>query len=314
MKIQWLYGTNVATLPALSASVVEKAAKKDLRVLLMLAGLPVSHIEKEEAVQNIAKELSISAQDVESALAFWRGAGVLAFEKEAATAGKEVKNPVKALEKERGLPTYTSSELADIAERTGDFEALIGACQQSLGKMFNTSEVAIIAGMVDDLGFDGEYILLLLSHCARMGKKSLRYAEKMALSLYDSDVTDAAALEERLRNVEETAEATGEIRKMFGLSSRALSTKEKKMIENWVCGMKYDMEVIRLAYESTVDAIHEPSMPYTNTILERWHAAGLSTLEEVEKSMQDYRRRKQGNSSFDIDDFFSAALRNTYGE
>ena len=317
MKIELLYGRRAACLPVLSASVTDKATKKDLRVLLALSAMPLADLDKDTVTRRLSAELSLSEGDVENALAFWRGAEVVGFaEEESETPPKigEATAKKKVLDKQRGLPSYTSGELADIAERTGDFEALIGACQQSLGKMFNTAEIAIIAGMVDDLGFDGEYILLLLSHCARMGKKSLRYAERMAISLYDEEVTDAAALEARLRSVEEMAEVTGAIRSMFGFSSRALSAKEKKMIERWVCGMKYGMDVIRLAYDATVDAIHEPSMSYTNTILERWYAAGLKSVSEVQKSMKEYRQKKQGNSSFDIDDFFSAALKNTYGE
>ena len=164
------------------------------------------------------------------------------------------------------------------------------------------------------LGFDEEYILLLLAHCVRMEKRSLRYAEKMALQLYDEDVTDAAALEERLRRVELMATATGKIRAMFGIAHRTLTAKEKTMIERWICVLKYDLEVIRLAYESTVNAINDASLAYANTILERWYAEGLRTTEEVERAMQAYRRAKQGGSSFDLDDFIGAALKNTYGE
>ena len=86
------------------------------------------------------------------------------------------------------------------------------------------------------------------------------------------------------------------------------------MIEAWVCTMQYGHDVIRLAYDATVDAIGKPSLSYANTILERWYAEGYRTVEDVTKAMEDYRRAKSGGSSFDIDDFFQAALKNTYGE
>ena len=86
------------------------------------------------------------------------------------------------------------------------------------------------------------------------------------------------------------------------------------MIEQWVCVMKYGTDVIRLAYDATVDAINEPSFSYTNTILERWYAAGYKTVDDVNRAMDEYRRQKAGGSSFDADDFFRAALKNTYGE
>ena len=78
--------------------------------------------------------------------------------------------------------------------------------------------------------------------------------------------------------------------------------------------MGYGHEVIRLAYEATVDAIGKPSIAYANTILERWYAEGYRTTEDVTNAMEAYRRQKMGGSSFDIDDFFKAALKNTYGD
>ena len=86
------------------------------------------------------------------------------------------------------------------------------------------------------------------------------------------------------------------------------------MIEKWVCVMQYTDDVLQKAYETTVDAIGKPSIAYANTILERWYAEGYRTAEDVERALADYRREKSGGSSFDVEDFFRAALKNTYGE
>lgn len=321
MKLKFVYGNDVVVLPLAVAAQIDKATKRDLRVLLSLAATP------ELSAAELAAALSLTEAEVEAALAFWRGTGVLVAAEDAAESSRAPaasapqpktaalqtdtkKRPVVA----RGMPTYTSTDLADMLERRADFAALLDACQQTLGKIFNTAEVAIVAGLLEYHGFDGEYILLLLSHCARMGKKTLRYAEKMADMLYDEGVVEASALEERLARIEEMAQVQGQIRKIFGLSSRALTTKEKTMIENWIFGMKYDYEVIKLAYEATVNAINDPTIAYANTILERWNSAGLRTVEEINRADEDYRRKKRGGSSFDANDFFEAALKNTYGE
>jgi len=78
--------------------------------------------------------------------------------------------------------------------------------------------------------------------------------------------------------------------------------------------MKYDTEVIRLAYEATVNAIGKASISYTNTILERWFAEGYKTVEDVTAAMEEYRRKKLGGSSFDADEVLNAMLKKTYGE
>lgn len=307
------YGNRVLVLPAAALAAINQASALDLRVLLMLAS-DGAMLSEPAAV---ASALGAEQSEVQASLAFWRGAGVLQTDGEAAPAVAPVAPTKRAGTRpaaDRGLPTYSTTELAGLVQGNGELSALINACQQTFGKIFTTAEVAIIAGLSEHLSLDGEYILLLLSHCVRMEKRSLRYAEKTALSLYDEGITDAAALEERLRRIEMMADATGKIRAMFGMASRSLTTKEKKMIEGWVCVMQLPHEVIRLAYEATVDAIGKPSLAYANTILERWYAEGYRTTEDVTRAMDAYRREKQGGSSFDIDDFFQAALKNTYGE
>ena len=118
-----------------------------------------------------------------------------------------------------------------------------------------------------------------------------------------------------MHRIEMMASAIGKIRTMFGLSSRALTTKEKDMVEKWLLTMKYDDSVLKMAYEMTVDAIGKASIPYANSILERWHAEGYHTVEEIERAIAEYRRQKDGDkSSFNADDFWEAALKRSYGE
>ena len=321
MKLCFTYGVDALILPVQIIGHVDKASKKDIKVLLSLAAEPTARLDLSAGCRIVAERLSLSEREVEASLSFWRGTGILEIQEEGESNAASVivtpKTPCTPprVIAENGLPSYSSSELSGLLERRAELASLIDECQRVFGKIFNTREVSQIAGMVDYLGFEGDYILLLLSHCVRMEKKSLRYAEKMALTLYDEGVTDSTVLEERLRRIELMATAVGKIRTMFGIASRALTSKEKAMIEGWVCTMQYDENVLRLAYETTVNAINKASIPYANTILERWYAEGYRTIEDVERALAEYRRKKtEGNGSFDVDDFFEAALKRTYGE
>lgn len=323
MKLIWNFGTDALMLPAAVADHIDKATKKDLRVLLSLAADPRARIDLDAAVAALCDKLSLSKGEIEASLSFWRGTGLLladegetgsSAQNKPTSARQEQGAPVRVVS-ERGLPIYSSEELAGVLERRAELGALVDECQRTFDKIFNMSEVGMIAGLVDHLGLSGEYILLLLTHCRRMEKKSLRYAEKMALTLHDEGVDSAEELEARLHRIEVMATAVGKIRAMFGISSRSLTTKEKGMIESWVCTMQYPDEVLQKAYEITVDTINKPSIPYANTILERWYSEGYRTIEDVENAIAEYRRKKdEGKSSFDVDDFFEAALKRTYGE
>lgn len=315
MRIEFRYGNGVAVLPASITAHLDKASKKDIAILLTLAAEPTAQIDLVAATATVAARGQYTAAEIDAALGFWRGTGVLCTDGEAQSSPvpvAEVAVPSPRVIAEKGLPSYSTEELSSILARRKELSQLIDDCQQAFGKIFNMSEIAIIAGLVDYLGLTDEYVLLLLTHCRNMEKKSLRYAEKMAISLHDEGVHGARELEQRLQNIEIMASAAGRVRTIFGITSRALTSKEKTMIERWVCEMKYDEEMLTRAYEMTVDAIGKPSLPYANKILERWFADGYKTLADVEKALADYKRKKSGGSSFDVDEFFEAALRRTY--
>jgi DnaD/phage-associated family protein len=216
------------------------------------------------------------------------------------------------------LPRYTTEELVALLENRRELAALIDECTRVLGKVLSTHETSILLGIVDYLNVDSEYLLLLLAHCAKMGKKSVRYAEKLALSLYDEGVTTPDALQECLKQKEELQEIESKLRTLFGLSARALTTKERKMINTWLFTFHYGLDVITMAYEITVDAIGKSSLPYANSILERWNAAGLRTKEDIKQAEEERATAPKNptspGNSFDTDDFFAAALKRSFGD
>ena len=161
---------------------------------------------------------------------------------------------------------------------------------------------------------------MLLSHCSRIGKTNLRAIEKYAYSLVDRDITEPAALEEEIRTVEAMHSFEGQVREMFGMKRRALTARENKMLRAWI-SFGYDIEIVRRAYEMTISSTNEPSVPYTNAILERWNAEGLRTAQQIDAAMEEQKSKKEGKgkpaaptlgNSFDTDDFFDAALRRTF--
>lgn len=322
VKYKIIYGDGVGVFPKSALDVIKRASGDDVKVLLCLCAHEGNADEKK-----LAKLTGCKSENVRDALSFWRGAGVIetsegkAEESEKDTAPeketpeKETKTQKKKLERSEELPNYTSSELADILEQRSDTATLINECQNILGKVFNVHEINVLIGLVDYLGLDCEYIMILLTYCVSLGKRTLHYAEKMAFALYDAGITTASELSEELRRREVIASTEGRIRTLFGLGERAFTTKEKKMIAAWVGEMGYPIEIIEKAYEVTADATGNASIPYANSVLERWYKEGLRTLEEIAESYKKKENSKnQGESSFDMDDFFAAAVKRALGD
>jgi DnaD/phage-associated family protein len=316
---------DVLTLPGAVLSHCGGASAADLRVLLWLA----SDLSLAEKLKQLAKLADCTEDEAKKALDLWLTKGVLADTdaKDSVAVMAEVTSskPIKAekskkLQRADTLPTYTSEELGDLLEKREEMRALVDEAQQILGKMFNPSEINILVGMMDYLGMPGESVLILLAYCKRNGKTNLRSIEKMAYTLVDKGITEPVALEEELRALEALRSFEGEVRTLFGMKSRALTTKESKMLRSWQ-SFGYGVEIVRMAYEKTVSATNEPSVPYTNAILERWNAEGLRSMDEIRAYLAEQESKKSGSgknggmeSSFDTDDFFEAALRRSYQE
>ena len=314
------FGQEVLVLPASALSHLDAATPEQLRVLLWLASDPSLATKHRQ----LAKLAGCDATAARTAVDFWCACGLLGEVGESAVpAMATVPNdtPVKKkLQRADELPNYTSTELAELLEARAGVRVLIDEAQRILGKMFNPSDVNIMVGMLDYLGMNEECILLLLAHCKKIGKSNLRAIEKYAYTLIDKGINDVEAMEEEICRVEAMYTFEGEIRSLFGMKNRALTSKESKMLSAWL-SFGYDINIVRMAYEITVNATGEASVAYTNAILEKWNANAWKTVAEIEAGMTAEREKREGaagkkelGNSFDTDDFFEAALQRGFRE
>lgn len=344
MKIEIQYGTKVAVLPATALAVMNRANAVDLRVLLALVAEASLREAGEGQMEALCAAAGCTPAQAEASIAFWRGAGVLTVAEEEApicaeppaakpavvssvTVGDAA--PAVAPRRPDSLPKYTTEELTALLEKRRESAALIDECQRVLGKIFNTHEIGILVGMLDYLALDAEYLILLCAHCAKLGKTSLHYIEKVAFDMVDGGATDVTSLQETLQREDAARETESKIRALFGAQDRKLSQAERKYIHRWTEEWHFDLTMIERAYEATVDSIGDASMRYTDGVLKRWQTEGLTTPEAVAASDEKWRREHEGaptpqggkngksakqenQGSFDTDDFFEAALRRSY--
>ena len=311
IKITPQYGTRVAVVPVPADGSLWKNATRDQLALLL-----VLMAEGECTPDVLSEKSGVSGEDLEKALQYWVDAEILSVEGIPCAAPKSggsratAKRPDRAAE----LPHYNTDEAAKYLESHPTASNLIDCCQQELGKIFNTSEAEIVIGLLDYLSLDPEYILLLFAHSAKRGMKSLRYIEKMAIALHDAGIVTYDQLDLHLKKADRVSQVEYALRDLFGIGKRALIKRERDAFFRWVAEWEMPLDVITRAYEITVGSTGEPSVPYTNAILEKWHAKGLVTLEAVEEeeAQRNPASPKGVMGSFDTDDFFEAALKRSY--
>lgn len=326
MLIKINYGVGAGVFPTSCAEQVKRASLCDLKVLWLICAKG-GMVE----ISDLCDFAGTSEGEVMSSLSYWRGAGVIECEapKSENKGQKASETQTRKIARAETLPEYTSDEIANILEKNTKLSTLIDECQRIMGKMFNIHEVNVLIGLVDYLDLDCDYVMLLLTYCVSHGKKTLHYAEKTAFGFYDSGITTVEALSAELQRRENVASVEGKIRNLFGLGGRALTTKEKKEISAWINDWGFSFEIIEKAYETTVDATGGASLHYANSVLERWNAEGIRTLEQIDASAEKFEAEKaqkknkkspkskgeseNQNSSFDTDEFFEAAIRRSLG-
>jgi DnaD/phage-associated family protein len=323
IQIKFNYDSSVAVLPAGALNYIDKAKKFDIKVLLLIASSE-SYRDGKYA-QSIASELSCTEAEVEASVSFWNGTGLIstsspvkASESKAektSTKKEAADDNVPKRAKVSELPVYTSKELNSLLEKHKNAVELIDECQNILGKIFTAADIKTIMGLVDYLGLDNDYIVVLMHYAARNEIKSMRAIEKVAISCLDDGFTEAKALSAELKRRENVASVEGKIRSMFGIGQRKLIGKEQKQIDAWFTEYKYDLSIIEKAYEITVSATGKPSIHYTHAILEKWYAEGVRTLDDVNALIEKRAQEKsEEGSSFNVDDFFDAALKRSYSD
>ena len=346
-EIRILYGDAVTVLPLKAADAAEGASGLDCKILMLISADPSLRVGGDDTWNALAEKLGIERSDVDSAISYWRGAGVLAYgdRKKAGRPKKQTAEQIVEAEKQKReaemppavpvketaeiepaptekkirradeLPNYTLEELTALLESRKQLSLFLDECQRAYGKMFNPREVSKVVGLIDYLTLDEEYVLTLLRYFGEKPeeeRKPIHYIEKMAFSLYDKGITQREALSEHLETLDLLQSNEGQIRTIFGIGARAFTAKEKQAVLRWLGEFGCSMDLIRLAYERTIHATSKPSVMYASKILERWHSEGLKTPEAVEASEHKTDEPQSGN--FDTEDFFEAALRRSYGD
>ena len=321
-KINYINGN----IPANISDILNNSDEQDLKILTLLL---MSADESGEIDDSIALEelLGISKSELDASLKFWRGAGVISVsrsqkKKNAEETPKKSEPRVETAHRDgvvesNGVDVYNSTELATLLESRAVSACFIDEAQKVFGKTFNPYDTAIIVGLVDQYGFEEEAVLELLAYVRRLGKKGVKYAEKVAIGFYDDGITTAADVTERIGLIERSREDTYRIKQIFGFGSRSLTKTEQTLFEKWIQTYGYGIDVIKLAYDMMIDAIQKPVPKYADKILERWHCEGLRTYEDIEAYEKNKRDSAPADNndpqkSYEVDDFFAAAMNRSF--
>lgn len=274
----------------------ENTTEIELKFLLALLLSPEYTQNFKSHRKELADKLHADASEIDAALAFWRGTGILSLTRERvrSSSGEPVpaddrshaepidregivsvadtilssaakskgentassEPPKRAVKETRG-GNCTASQIAQMMEENTELRSMIDICQQTVGKIFSPAEVGRILYLYRELALECEFLVMLFAYCKKLGKANVAYVERVAIDLFNEGIADVPELDRRLKAQEMSADLSHTVRYLLGIGERAFSQKEQATLLTWAADYGYDTEMITYCYEIM---IHTPSL------------------------------------------------------
>ncbi len=319
MNDRIFYRNGVLNLPDTVLNALPKADKLSLCVLLYLSKYPDDD-RNTLCAKMRAQGVLCSETQFLRAQTFWKEQGIL-------WEGEPDATEARPIQKNRQLPIYESQELAQkLTEGESAIGRLVDDCQRLAGKIFTPTDLSKIVALVDYVGLSCNYLRILYTYCVeKRDKRNIGFLQTTAQNLYDEGITEEKALITYLEEKEKAASFGGKLRTLFGVGERAFTAKEAKFVESWAQS-GYDLELIRYAYDLTVDATGKASFAYLDKILQNWKDSGITDRKAATEAQEAYanahandrygrseaQKKPKKEKSFETDSFFAAALQRSY--
>ena len=304
--------TVLGSMFAVPASVVDNyiklASPAQLKTLLWV----FRHISEPIDAAKIASEIGYREPDVSDSLVALCEWGVLNCDSkkiEVIQAPEKVeKINEKASKKELQELTIVKPSYEQVVVRckeSPEINAMFSDIQKMLGKTIGYDSQCILIMMHDQYGLPIEVIYMLVNYCVSVGKSNFLYISKVGKDWGEKEIDTIEKADEQIKILNACNGLWKQFAQMAGIQNPRPTASQSAYLRTWSQEMKFNVEMIYLAYEEMLNHSAKISFPYMNKVLSNWHTKGLKTPDDVEKDKQDYRSGKEQkpNSSFDMEGF-----------
>ena len=264
------------------------------------------------STEEISRNTGVAVNDVADSIMFWQQANVLCNDDSVPDSmiqqtvftvpdrmqNSENNNDSPAL-RQHQKQNFQPSEISDMLNKSKDISELFKVAESALGTLGHTMQNSLI-WIHEYLGLKKEVIITLLFYCLKIGKTNSSYIEKIACSWAENEINTLSAAEEEVQHLTLMSDYVGMVMKAFEMNRRP-TTKQTEFIEKWrEAGL--GTELLRYAYEKTVEQIDKLSFSYINKILMTWRENGFNSVKDVNDNENSYKHKKSYLKSNEIND------------
>lgn len=286
---------------------IKLASASQLKTLLWIC----RHISEPIDAAKISQEIGYSVGDVDDALTVIAGWGVLI--------GTDVTVSSAPVPSEKPKITEQPKHFEEIAASKPSSEQIMTRCKEDpeilamfsdiekmLGKTLGYDSRSTLLMMHDHYGLPIEVIYMLVDYCKSVGKSGFSYISKVGKTWGEKEIDTIEKADEQIKILNSCNKLWKEFAEMAGIQNPRPSSSQSAYLRTWSIELKFNVEMIYLAYEEMLNHSSKISFPYMNKILMNWHSKGIKTPDDIEKEKEEYRRKKspvaQANVSFDINE------------
>lgn len=303
-----LLGSMFAVPTTVADNYIKFASASQLKTLLWIC----RHISEPIDPAKISGEIGYSTGDVEDALTVIASWGVLigtdmtVSPAPVAAAEPKPAEPVRQLE-EIAASKPSGEQIAKRCNEDPEILAMFSDIEKMLGKTLGYDSRSILLMMHDHYGLPIEVIYMLVDYCKSVGKSGFSYISKVGKTWGEKEIDTIEKADEQIKILNSCNKLWTEFAEMAGIQNPRPSSSQSAYLRTWSVELKFNAEMIYLAYEEMLNHSSKISFPYMNKILMNWHSKGIKTPSDIEKEKEEFRRKKapvrKTEASFDIDEF-----------
>ncbi|MGN1059471.1 MAG: DnaD domain protein [Clostridia bacterium] len=180
-------------------------------------------------------------------------------------------------------PSYKASEISRRLRENPRMSQMYNMVGQILGKTLSSADTELLYSFYDYYSLPVEVILVLIEYYASKGKRSMKYMEKEAGKWASAGIDTVEKAKAYIEKREEFLSYASRVRTLLGIQERRLSTRELAFINKWQNELNMPLDMVKTAFELTVNQTGKLSFAYMNKIMESWAQNNIRKAEDVQK-------------------------------
>ena len=178
--------------------------------------------------------------------------------------------------------SYSISYVIKRKETDKNLSEMLIRAESLMGKTFSTGEIIKLFTLHERDGMDYDIILLMIAYCINIGKKGMSAIENTGAHWIKIGIDTHEKAENFIKTALERHDVKNQLSRIVGAGTRALTAAENKNFDIWLNEYGFTLDLIKLAYDKTIDNTGVYKNSYMNSILKKWHESGIKTESDIE--------------------------------